>query len=144
MCAWHSTVTSVEAGTVSALAAAEVIIAILLYWVFAIQFQTQTHLWVSIVVAPLLLLRSDASIVLGVKWFEQYIDDTFAFGLLPKKKSRSGRFWVALILALTATTLSAYFLARLWLQGLDDAATILLSLTIGYSATQIGLLWRLT
>jgi hypothetical protein len=139
MCAWHSTATSVEAGTVSALAAAEVIIAISLYWVFAIQFQTQTHLWISIVVAPLLLLRSDASIALGVKCFEQYIDDTFAFGLLPKEKSRSGRFWVALILALTATTFSAYSLARLWLQGLDDAATILLSLTIGYSATQIGL-----
>jgi hypothetical protein len=56
---------SVTDGIPSVLAALEVVVAVGAYWAIAIYFETTTHLWVSICVAPLLLLRSDQSIAIG-------------------------------------------------------------------------------
>jgi hypothetical protein len=68
-----STEESVRRGIPSALAFLEVLIAVATYWTVAIYFKTSTHLWLSICIAPLLLLRSEQSIALGVKWFSAYI-----------------------------------------------------------------------
>jgi hypothetical protein len=137
---WSSTDDSVDDRTFSILAAVEVAISIALYWAFAIWFQTQIHLWVSIIIAPVLLLRSDASVALGVKWFEQYIDKTFAFSFFKKRaKFRSGRFWIAMLVAMITTTTAAYTLGRLWLSSNDGIIPLLLSFGIGYCALQIGL-----
>jgi len=54
----------------------EVVVAVGAYWAFAIYFETTTHLWVSICVAPLLLLRSGQSIAPGAKWFDSYAPKT--------------------------------------------------------------------
>jgi hypothetical protein len=70
---WRSTKESVLIGIPSALAVAEIIAAISAYWFVAIFFGTFAQLWISISVAPLLLLRSEASIELGRKWFEAYV-----------------------------------------------------------------------
>lgn len=69
---WYSTETSVRDGIPSALACFEVAVAVTAYWAIAIHFETFAHLWISICVAPLLLLRSDESTALGVRWFDEF------------------------------------------------------------------------
>jgi hypothetical protein len=64
---WWSTDKSVADSVPSA--ALETVVAVGAYWAIAIYFETTTHLWVSICVAPLLLLRSDQSIAVGARWF---------------------------------------------------------------------------
>jgi hypothetical protein len=58
---WWSTDKSVADGVASALACLEVVVAVAAYWAIAIYFETTTHLWVNICVAPLSLLRSEQS-----------------------------------------------------------------------------------
>jgi len=50
----------------------ETALAVPIYWWIAIHFETYLPLLISIVVAPLVLLRSDESVALGVRWFEQW------------------------------------------------------------------------
>ena len=70
---WRSTPASVHLAIPSALGAFEVIGSVVAWWAYAIYFDTFTHLWVSICVAPLLLLRSNNSISVGVNWFSGYM-----------------------------------------------------------------------
>jgi hypothetical protein len=76
---WWSIDESVKDGIPSALAALEVVVAVAAYWAIAIYFETTTHLWVSICVAPLLLLRSEQSIALGAQWFTSYLGEEYHF-----------------------------------------------------------------
>ena len=56
---------------------------------------------VTLFVAPLLLMRSDASMALGVRWLEEYWDRSFADVLYkPDVALRSFRFWSSIIAAL--------------------------------------------
>src|SRR5262249_8275839 len=61
---------SVAEGIPSTLAAPEVVVAVAAYWAIAIYFETTTRLWVSICVAPLLLLRCEQSVALGAWWVD--------------------------------------------------------------------------
>ena len=63
---------SIEAGKISLLAIAEVIFSVAAYWWIAWYCDTYAHLLISIIVAPLVLLRSDESVELGVKMFSRY------------------------------------------------------------------------
>src|SRR5215217_1008988 len=67
---WHSRVGSTEQGIFSVLAAAEVMLAVAAYWGFAFWAHTQTHLLISVIAAPILLLRSKQSIDLGLRWYK--------------------------------------------------------------------------
>lgn len=67
-----STPESIERGEASWLAILETILAVVAYWGIAWAFDTHFHLMISVLVAPLLLLRSPESVALGVKWFESY------------------------------------------------------------------------
>ena len=59
---WWSTEESVERGAISVLACVEVAAGIWLYWWFIPRwFETNLHLLISVLVAPLLLLRSPTS-----------------------------------------------------------------------------------
>jgi hypothetical protein len=136
---WYSTATSAEANAFSVLAATEVLAAIALYWALAMWLRSHAHLWISLIVAPLLLLRSEASIALGVRWFEQYVDDTFNFTDLPQNLFRSLHFWIALFVALGTTSVAAYFLASFWAQGQRGASLLLIDFVVGYAATQLAL-----
>jgi hypothetical protein len=84
---WWSTDKSVADSVPSVLAALETVVAVGAYWAIAIYFETTTHLWVSIYVAPLLLLRSDQSIAVGARWFSynlrraEELDDELGDGL---------------------------------------------------------------
>jgi len=66
---WYSTVESAEKLEFSVLAAVESVCAVTLSLWLAWYFQTYTHLVVAIVVAPLLLLRTEESVELGLRWF---------------------------------------------------------------------------
>src|SRR5262249_16889360 len=64
-----STRESIDNDVLSVTAIIETVIAILLYWWIAIKFETYLPLLFNLAIAPLLLLRSDESIRLGVKLF---------------------------------------------------------------------------
>src|SRR5262245_50955677 len=91
-----STPESIESETPSVMAIVETVIAVCLYWYYAMHFDSYLPLMISIAVAPLVLLRSDESVALGVKWFRAFetsLDDpppvdavvtkvaAFAFGI---------------------------------------------------------------
>jgi hypothetical protein len=46
------------------------LLAVPVYWLIAIHFATYAPLMVSAAVAPLVQLRSDESVALGVRWFK--------------------------------------------------------------------------
>jgi hypothetical protein len=66
---WHATLDSRKAGKISVLAAVETVLACACYWWVAFRFDTHWHLLTSILIAPLLLLRSPESIEKGLDWF---------------------------------------------------------------------------
>ena len=65
---WHSSDASIEANKVSVLACFELVFSISLFWWAAWFFETYVHLWLSILVAPMLLLKSQKSVTNGVKF----------------------------------------------------------------------------
>ena len=71
---WWSSRESIEAGKISLLAVAEVIFSVTAYWWIAWYFDTYAHLLISVLIAPLVLLRSDESVALGVEMFRRYLD----------------------------------------------------------------------
>ncbi len=70
---WWSSRDSIAAEKISLLAVAEVIFSVAAYWWIAWYFDTYAHLLISILVAPLILLRSDESVALGVEMFGRYM-----------------------------------------------------------------------
>jgi hypothetical protein len=50
----------------------ETVAAVAAYWIFAVRFETYLPLVISAIIAPLVLLRSDDSVNLGVTWFDQW------------------------------------------------------------------------
>jgi hypothetical protein len=67
-----STQASIENEVPSITAIIESICAGVFYWVVAIKFQTYGLLLTSLVVAVFVLIRSDESVALGVKWFKRW------------------------------------------------------------------------
>ena len=67
-----STRASINAGTPSLTAIVETLVAVPIYWWLAIHFETYLPLLVSVCVAPLVLLRSDTSVALGVRLFKAW------------------------------------------------------------------------
>ena len=70
---WWSSRDSIAAEKISLLAVTEVIFSVAAYWWIAWYFDTYAHLLISILVAPLVLLRSDESVALGVEMFSRYL-----------------------------------------------------------------------
>jgi len=69
---WYSTVQSANNLEFSVLATVESVCAVTLSLLLAWHFKTYTHLVVAIVVAPLLLLRTEESVKLGLNWFVKF------------------------------------------------------------------------
>jgi hypothetical protein len=63
-----STKESIEADIPSIAAIVETVVAVPLYWWITLKFGTLLPLLISVVVAPLVLLRSDQSVALGARW----------------------------------------------------------------------------
>jgi hypothetical protein len=131
---WRSTDASVESGVLSLLACVEVAIAIALYWSVAVWLDTQAHLWFSILVAPLLLLRSPQSTELGVRWFEHYVHHGFG----RETHSYSYALAIASIASVATVVLSTFLLSRHWVPNQSLPMAVSLSLIIGYISAQAG------
>jgi hypothetical protein len=109
---WSSS-ESVKAGKATWLAIIETILAVGFYWWAAWYWETHWHLLASIIVAPMLLLRSDQSTKLGAKWFYDYWEYKTEISL----KETPFRFLTIIILAVILSGLASYFLASYLLPG---------------------------
>jgi hypothetical protein len=117
------------------LAAAEVVAAVVAYWTIAIYFETTTHLWVSICVAPLLLLRSEQSVALGARWFSR--------GEVPLERDPRTligpvRFWIDIAIGLIAAAGFCYLVARHWLVGYAGWSLLWRSAMVGLMTVAIA------
>jgi hypothetical protein len=137
---WWSTDKSVADGVPSVLAGLEVVVAVGAYWAIAIYFDTTTHLWVSICVAPLLLLRSEQSVTCGARWFTSYLrraeelEDELGDGLNIRTLALSVEFWGGMATGLIASALVSYLLTREWLVGYESWSLYWRSGVVGYVA----------
>jgi hypothetical protein len=129
---WHSRAGSPEQDIFSVLAAAEVMLAVTAYWSFALWAHTQTHLLISAIAAPLLLLRSKQSIDLGLRWYKFFDfstahDGSWHSSLIKKifASSLSFRFQVPLVLLVLAAGMGLGFLVALPIRIIATAAYLL-------------------
>jgi hypothetical protein len=148
-----STRKSIDNEVPSITAILETIIAVPLYWWFAIHFETYLPLLVSVAVAPLVLLRSDESLALGVKWFSAWERSGWRASLAsrredPKALRRSFAAFGFLLGGITAYALSRNFLADVegtaalryaFAIGAISAAVVFAALLATWQRTIIGL-----
>jgi hypothetical protein len=136
----YSTPASVRARWPSVLAFFEIAAAMAAYWWIAIRYDTQKHLWISICVAPLLLLRSKASIARGVRWITAYAEegDTLE-NLTVAETLRTWRFWAIVTAALVGCTMFSHWLASQWLFGHDGWALFWRAAVLGWLALNVGM-----
>jgi hypothetical protein len=73
-CIW-STAESVQNDVPSVTAILETIIAVPLYWRIALRVGMLLPLLISVAIAPLVLLRSEQSVLLGTRWFLKFESD---------------------------------------------------------------------
>src|SRR5580704_14797327 len=93
-CVLISSPGSIRLGIPSVLGALEAVVAVAAWWTYGLYFNTFTHIWVSICIAPLLLLRSNQSTALGVRWFDRYIQRTSVENELRRKADADvGFYW---------------------------------------------------
>ncbi len=132
---WVSTEESVERGAISVLACAEVAAGIGLYWwLIPWWLETNLHLLISVLVAPLLLLRSPASVDAALAAFERFYNSKDE-GL----SLRSKRGAVAMLLAAGLSAVVAWGLAETWLGGHDGWSLFWRAGIVGWIGVQIGI-----
>src|ERR1044072_7983005 len=135
---WRSRPESVDADIISAVAIAEIFVAVGAYWLLWEKLSIQTLLWVSIFVAPLLLLRSEASVAEGVKWAEQYMYQPF---IDANNVSRS--LFIRIMIWQCARPIAGFIVAYLvlpWILPIDNWwLNILVAFVLGYASGQFAM-----
>jgi hypothetical protein len=134
---WRSTDASVRAERLSAMAFVEVVVAasiVLCGFFYAWQY-AKTYPWISIIVAPLLLLRSNRSVALGLKWFEYYVDG--GWGQDPQKVAKSAIAWLGLMVVFAAVTFAVASLTYAFRVDQSAWFTAILGIALAYLALQI-------
>lgn len=105
---WGCSDESIALGQISVLAVAEVVMAVALYWWLASHFDWSWMAFVSLIAAPMLLLRSPESVELGVSMLRRFW----------KRKhddySKREKYIVALV-STVAVGVAVYWLATIWL-----------------------------
>lgn len=86
--ALYSTPESRKTGKFSVLAIVEVIVAVATYWWIAAVWQTQVHIFVSLIAAPMYLLRSDESVAKAQGMWNLYHNE---------RNINSPKFWLLLV-----------------------------------------------
>ncbi|MEM8572053.1 MAG: hypothetical protein AAGG56_14280 [Pseudomonadota bacterium] len=129
---WASTEESRAAGKVSILAITETLLCVIVYWVLLLYFGVRWHHWFILIAAPLMLLRSEQSIALGVIWFDRY---------WKANKIPLGSLRGVGIIALSALLagLAFWFLAAIWLPGATGSVLFAKAAVIGWLGLTIGL-----
>ena len=132
---WWSTEESFERGAISVLACAEVAVGIWLYWWLIPWWfnEANLHLLISVLVAPLLLLRSPASVKAALAAFEQYLSRGEGFPL------QSTRGAVAMLLAAALSGLASWVTAETWLSECDGWSLFWRAGIMGWISLEIGI-----
>ncbi len=133
---WYSTPDSRAAGRMSVLAVVETILSVVAYWWIAVAYDTYIHLVTSIVIAPLVLLRSDASIARGVELFQRYYES--------EDNPNNSTFFMAFLIVAACSGIAAWILAETWLSAHSCWALLWRATIVGVSALNIGLAVSLT
>jgi len=142
-----STRNSINGEIPSVTAIIETILAVSFYWWVAINFETYLLLLMSVAVAPLVLLRSDESVALGVKWFmhwekNQWRDTRSFYERGPKERLLA--FAMVAICAVLACVI-AYLLTRYWMpEGTRGIRAFGHQLAIGAIAVEVPTALMLT
>jgi hypothetical protein len=109
---------SIDREVPSVTAIIESVIAVPLYWWVAIHFETYLLLLASVAIAPFVLLRSDQSVKVGVRWFMEW-EKQWGFGELePEARLVIG---VIAVVGAFAAIFSSYLLARYFLIGIETS-----------------------
>lgn len=135
---WHCTDESIAAGQISVLAVIETLAAVALYWWLSFRFEWPWFSMVGLIAAPILLLRSEKSVALGVNLLRQWVD---------RRPGFREQVSIFLIMAV-AVGFAAYFPAQSWLNdkvgwsvywqmGIIFSAAILLA-GVGITACQFN------
>jgi hypothetical protein len=116
-----STRDSINNDTPSVTAIIETVLAVLVYWWVAIRHETYLPLLISAAVAPLVLLRSDQSVRLGVDWFKAWEANVWKdTRLFLQLGSWQRRLLLAVVLANALLTfVTSYLTARHFLAGIN-------------------------
>jgi hypothetical protein len=143
---WRSTEPNRAAGQVSVLAVAETLACVVVYWLLWLWLGVTWHHWLILIATPLVLLRSEQSVALGVRWFKQYDDD-----FVSETKLHSARGITAVFALLIVSGLAAWGLTQSWLVGASGWALFgkvfligLISITLGVMAAAVvtGAVWN--
>lgn len=107
---WRSTDASIAAGQISVVAVAEVFLAVGLYWWLSRHFEWPWFSMIGLVAAPMLLLRSDKSVVLGVEMLRTWHDRA-------EKDIGQKEKVMTVLLSCLITVVLIYLFAQAWLPG---------------------------
>jgi hypothetical protein len=132
---WISTPDTVESNTVSFLACVETLAAFGLYAYIAMNFHYLPFWWMSIIVAPLLLLRSEQSMNLAARWMNKYWNDSDDFPREIGSLAQLRIFWFLSILSIFVTFVASYVLAKYWATNYSGFALYWRAAIIGAAAT---------
>jgi hypothetical protein len=134
---WISDEESRAAGRVSVLAVVETLICVAVYWVLLLRWGVTWHHWVILLAAPLVLMRSDASVARGVRWFDAYFRNQEKYPLQTEEGKLAAL--VAFVSAVGVFFLSEHILLRNGIDGFwpFDRVIIssLLALTVATSVS---------
>ena len=122
---WRSTDVSRAARQVSVLAVAETLVCVALYWVLLLWLGVTWHHWMILIATPLVLLRSEQSMALGVKWFST---DAHTPGIPLRSLKGVGVIAISAIVA----GLAGWALARYWIAGTTGWALYVKMAVIGW------------
>lgn len=108
------------------LAVAETFACVALYWLLLLWLGVTWHHWMILIATPLVLLRSEQSVALGVKWFSEYYDDS---NEVPLRSVKGIGIFAA---SLVVSGLACWFLASTWLAGTTEWLLFAKSAAIGW------------
>lgn len=140
----YSTPDSVGRSAISLLAIGETIAAVILVWTLSILLNSTLPLLTSICFAPLLLLRSEESVELGLAWFYKYVDSSIvSLTYAQASPLKSIRFWGSVILAVVVDGITTFallgFLARYPTDSI--ALDLVLAIVVGYLGLVMALIF---
>ena len=111
---WWSDAQSRAAGAISILAVTETLFFVVVYWLLVLWAGITWHHWVILIATPLVLMRSEASMVLGVKWFSEFWAPS-RHGVAPASNQK---LIVLALFGLVVGVAAASFLTKIWLVNL--------------------------
>jgi len=132
---WRSTEESRAAGLVSVLAVTETVACVAMYWVLMFWFGVTWHHWLILIATPMVLLRSQQSVALGLGWFERY-----GTTLIEDVDLLSAKGLAATTLGLVVASFAVWILAQNWEVGETGGLSFIRSALLGWMFLSLVLL----